>query len=105
MDLLIRSILNNDNNKYLFCIFLYVSYNKKLIATAEKTTDIPVETKSLQYNLKKNKYVTYSSQGDHTGQLDSYTWLAEDRIMWLALRSIKSNNVDFLNQIRYFSIK
>ena len=26
-------------------------------------------------------------------------------IMWLALRSVKSNNVDFLNQIRYFSIK
>ena len=25
-----------------------------------------------------------------------------DGIMWLALRSIKSNNVDFLNQIRYF---
>ena len=25
--------------------------------------------------------------------------------MWLALRSIKSINVDFLNQIRYFSIK
>ena len=23
--------------------------------------------------------------------------------MWLALRSVKSNNVDFLNQIRYFS--
>ena len=28
-----------------------------------------------------------------------------DGIMWLALRSVKSNNVDFLNQIRYFSIK
>ena len=28
-----------------------------------------------------------------------------DGIMWLALRSVKSNNVDFLNQIRYLSIK
>ena len=28
-----------------------------------------------------------------------------DGIMWLALRSAKSNNFDFLNQIRYFSIK
>ena len=28
-----------------------------------------------------------------------------DGIMWSALRSVKSYNVDFLNQIRYFSIK
>ena len=28
-----------------------------------------------------------------------------DGIMWLALRSVKSNKIDFLNQIRYFSIK
>ena len=28
-----------------------------------------------------------------------------DGIVWLALRSVKSNNVDFLNQTRYFSIK
>ena len=26
-------------------------------------------------------------------------------IMWLASCSVKSNNIDFLNQIRYFSIK
>ena len=29
-----------------------------------------------------------------------YNW-----IIWLPIRSVKSNNVDFLNQIRYFSIK
>ena len=28
-----------------------------------------------------------------------------DAIMWLALRSVKSNNAHFLNHIRYFSIK
>ena len=31
--------------------------------------------------------------------------LIDDGIMWLALRSVKSNNVDILNQIHYFSIK
>ena len=31
--------------------------------------------------------------------------MQHDGIIWLALCSIKSNNVDFLNQIRYFSIK
>ena len=45
--------------------------------------------------------MAYSSQGSHTGQLDFCNWLA-DGIMWLALRSVKSHNVDFLNQIRYF---
>ena len=39
--------------------------------------------------------VAYSSQGSHTGQLTGR----------LALRSVKSNNVDFLNRTRYLSIK
>ena len=37
--------------------------------------------------------MTYSSQGSHTGQLDFCNW-QYDGIMWLALRSVKSNNVD-----------
>ena len=61
------------------------------------------------YYLKlKVKSVAYSFQESHTGQLDFCNWLVDgsyDGIMWLALRSFKSNNVDFLNQIRYFSIK
>ena len=46
-----------------------------------------------------NKSVAYSSQGSNTGQLDFCNWLADeqDGIMWLALCSVKSINVDFLN--------
>ena len=56
------------------------------------------------YKHLKIKSVAYSFQGSHTAQLDFWNWQA-DGIMWLALRSVKSNNVDFLNQICYFSIK
>ena len=41
--------------------------------------------------------VVYCSQESHTGQLDFFNCLV--------LCSIKSNNVNFLNQIHYFSIK
>ena len=50
--------------------------------------------------------MAYSSQRSHTGQLDFWKLIGRwqyDRIMWLALRSVKSINVDFLNQLRYFS--
>ena len=48
------------------------------------------------------KYVTYSS-----GQLDFCNWLADghDGILWLALPSVKSINVDFFNQIWYLSVR
>jgi hypothetical protein len=50
--------------------------------------------------------VTYSSQGSNPGQLDFCNWLADhDGIIWIALRSVKNNIVDFINQIRYLSIK
>ena len=52
----------------------------------------------------KIKSVAYRSQGSYTCQLDFYSWQYVG-IMWLALCSDKSNNVDFPNQIRYFSIK
>ena len=51
--------------------------------------------------IKKNYIVIYSSHGASSINQTSAT----DGIMRLALRSVKSNNVDFLNQIRYFSIK
>ena len=48
------------------------------------------------------RYKLRSSQGSYAGQLDFYN-LQFDRIMRLSLRS-KSNNIDFLTQIRFFSI-
>ena len=52
------------------------------------------------------KSVAYSSQGSHTGQLYFCNCqMAErrDNVISITLRQL--NNVDFLNQIRYFSIK
>jgi hypothetical protein len=43
----------------------------------------------------------YSSQGKHTSQLD----FCNKGIMRLAVRYVKSINIDFLSQIRYFSNK
>ena len=53
------------------------------------------------------KLVAYSSQGSHAGQTDFWNWQTDynDWIMWLELLSVKSNNVYFLNQIRYSSVK
>ena len=42
---------------------------------------------------------------NNTSATDWKIAVAYDGIMWLGLRSVKSINVDFLNQIRYFSIK
>ena len=49
--------------------------------------------------------IRFFSQGNHTRLLQLTGRWQYDGIMRSALRSIKSNNVDFLNQIRYFSIK
>ena len=52
--------------------------------------------------------MAYSFQGSHNGQENFCNWLADGSTtgkMWLALRAFKSINVDFLNQIDYFSIK
>ena len=48
--------------------------------------------------------MAYSSQGS-TRLLQLTGKWQYDGIIWLALRSVKSNNVEFLNQIRYSSIK
>ena len=53
--------------------------------------------------ILKIKSLAYSSQGSHTDLQLTGKW-QYDGIMWLALRSVKSNIVVFLNQIRYFSI-
>ena len=62
------------------------------------------------YNLEI-KFVTYSSQESLADRINF--WPTGQRtggwkyngIMGLALRSVKSNYVAFLNKIRYFSIK
>ena len=54
---------------------------------------------------KKIKYVAYSSQETDTGQLDSCNWqmaVRRDDVISITLRQVY---VDFLNQIRYSSIK
>ena len=52
--------------------------------------------------------MAYSSQGSHAGQLDccKTDWqmaVGHDNVT--NIRHIKSINVDFLNLVRYFSIK
>ena len=63
---------------------------------------ILVHVSSIQIYLDLKKYknkksVACSSQGSHMGQLDSCNRLA--------VRSVKSSNVYFVNHINYFSIK
>ena len=71
---------------------------RKLTGIKQKT----LQTKKTLYklNLKKTQAVADISQGSHTGELNFCNWLA----VWLALRSIKSIVLDFLNHICYFSI-
>ena len=65
-----------------------------------------LETKHLYIcHYIRIKSVAYCSQGNHAGQLEFCNWLADGSIMRLVLCSIKSNNVDFLNQIHFFSRK
>ena len=69
---------------------------KKIFAT------ISIKWKSL------NNQVFYSNQGSHTGKLDFCDWLVDGSttgIMWLSLRSVKSININFLNQIHHLSMK
>ena len=47
----------------------------------------------------KLKSSAFISRGNYTGQIDFCNWLA-DGIMWLALHSFKSINVNILIQIR-----
>ena len=81
---------------------MYHLWNKlKRLDAGELTSDVAYAVVKFK---KKIKSVAYSSQGSHTGQLDFCNW-QYNKIMWLPLHSIKSNDVDFLNQIYYFSIK
>ena len=57
------------------------------------TLNIAGENQFFVFHTFKIKSVAYSSQGSSTGKLDFWNWLAG--IMWLALLSVKSNNVKF----------
>ena len=53
--------------------------------------------------------MAYSTEESHTGQLDFCNRLADGsttiNVISIKLRQVYGNNVDFLNQILYFSIK
>ena len=53
------------------------------------------------------KFVAYSFQGNHTGQLDSATdwWMAAWQDNVISICFVKHINLDSLNQTSYFSIK
>ena len=55
----------------------------------------------------KTESVAYDSQGSHRGQLNFNNCLVDGRTTdnAISIRSVKYNNVDFLNQLYYFSFK
>ena len=83
--------------------------NCTLTVSKQQTEEGTVHQKNYEEENKKkrrwmliNKSLAYNSQGNHTEQLTG-RWQQEG-IMWLALSSIRSIKVKFLNQIHNFPI-